>query len=169
MMTELLVKEVIAMKNRKKSPEIDNLCELVGEFIQYWGFKSIHGKIWFHLFLSQSPLDAKDLMQKLNISKALVSISLRDLLVYDVILEDKLSAEGTRTYIANSDVHTVVERVLRGREKVMMAKIKGSFQNLKQVSATELNEQDIQAKRLKELEKLISKGDKMLNTVMAII
>ncbi len=156
------------MKN-KKSPEIDNLCELVGEFIQYWGFKNIHGKIWFHLFLSQTPLDAKNLMEKLSISKALVSISIRDLLIYDVILEHGLSPDGTRTYVANSDVKAVVERVLRGREKVMMAKIKGSFQNLKQVSSVELSEQDIQSKRLKELEKLIGKGDKMLNTVMAII
>lgn len=156
------------MKN-KKCPEIDNLCELIGEFIQYWGFKNIHGKIWFHLFISQTPLDAKDLMARLNISKALVSISLRDLLIYDVIIEDKLSAEGTRTYIANSDIKTVVEQVLRSREKVMMGKIKGSFQNLKQVSSSELIDQDIQSKRLKELEKLISKGDKMLNTVMAII
>jgi DNA-binding transcriptional regulator GbsR (MarR family) len=156
------------MKN-KSCPEIDNLCELVGEFIQYWGFKNIHGKIWFHLFLSQTPLDAKDLMAKLHISKALVSISIRDLLIYDVILEDKLSAEGTRTYIANSDIKNVVERVLRGREKVMMSKLKGSFQNLKQVPASEISDHDIQSKRLKELEKLIGKGDKMLNTVMAII
>ena len=168
MITEIKLKEVTPLKP-KKSPEIENLCELVGEFIQYWGFKSIHGKIWFHLFLSQTPLDAKDLMQKLDISKALVSISLRDLLAYDVILEDQLSVAGTRTYVANSDVKNVVERVLRGREKVMMSKIKGSFQNLKEVTVSELSAQDIQAKRLKELEKLISKGDKMLNTVMALI
>jgi DNA-binding transcriptional regulator GbsR (MarR family) len=169
MMTVQIVREVSPMKSKKKSPEIDNLCELVGEFIQYWGFKSIHGKIWFHLYLSKTPLDAKDLMQKLSISKALVSISLRDLLIYDVILEDKLSAEGTRTYIANSDVKDVIERVLRGREKVMLGQIKGSFQNLLQVTSGELTEQDIEIKRVKELEKLISKGDKMLNTVMAIM
>jgi DNA-binding transcriptional regulator GbsR (MarR family) len=168
MMSEVYSTEVIRLKI-KKCPEIDNLSELVGEFIQYWGFKKIHGKIWFHLFLSQTPLDAKDLMAKLNISKALVSISLRDLLLYDVILEDKLSIEGTRTYIANSDIKTVVEQVLRAREKVMMGKIKGSFLNLKQISAADISEQDIQAKRLKELEKLISKGDKMLSTVMALI
>jgi DNA-binding transcriptional regulator GbsR (MarR family) len=168
MMSAVFNTEVPRMKN-KKCPEMDNLGELVGEFIQYWGFKSIHGKIWLHLFLSQTPLDAKDLMAKLNISKALVSISLRDLLLYDVILEDKLSSEGTRTYVANSDIKSVVEQVLRGREKVMMGKIKGAFQNLKQVSPQDIYEQDIQPKRLKELEKLISKGDKMLNTVMALI
>lgn len=168
MISEVFTTEVIPLKN-KKCPEIDNLCELVGEFIQYWGFKSIHGKIWLHLFLSQTPLDAKDLMEKLDISKALVSISLRDLMAYDVILEDKLSPNGTRTYIANSDIKSVIEQVLRGRERVMMGKIKGSFQNLKQISPSDILEQDIEPKRLKELEKLIGKGEKMLNTVMTII
>lgn len=154
---------------KTKCPEIDNLSELVGEFIQYWGFKSIHGKIWLHLYLSEYPLDAKDLMSRLSISKALVSISLRDLLLYDVILEDGIGPEGTRTYSANSDIKSVVEQVLRAREKVMMGKIKSSFQNLKEVPANELNALGVQTKRLKELEKLITKGDQMLNTVMAII
>ena len=154
---------------KKNCPEIDNLCELVGEFIEYWGFKNIHGKIWVHLFLSETPLDAKDLMERLEISKALVSISLRDLLYYDVIFEDKLSPLGTRTYIANADIKSVVEKVLRSREKVMMGKIKGSFHNLKQLPAKEIEVQNIQPKRLKELDKLITKGDKMLQTLMAII
>lgn len=168
MATALESIEVTYMKHRK-TPELDELCVHIGEFIEYWGFKSIHGKIWFHLFLSQTPLDAKALMQRLDISKALVSISLKELLLYDVIIEDKLSAEGTRTYVANSNVHDVIARVLRGREKVMMSKIKGSFENLKQVSPQEISRHDIQTKRLKELEKLINKGDKVLQTVIALI
>ena len=46
-------------------PELDELAEFVGEFIQYWGFKRIHGKIWAHLFLSEVPLDATTLVSSL--------------------------------------------------------------------------------------------------------
>ncbi len=163
--------EITEVKYLKKykCPEIDDLSELIGEFIQYWGFKSIHGKIWIHLYLSTEPLDAKALMNRLNISKALVSISLRDLMLYDVVLEDMVSSEGTKTYTANTDVKGVIERVLRGREKIMMGKIKGSFQNLKDAPASELAAMGVQTKRVRELEKLITKGDQMLATVMAII
>lgn len=153
----------------KTIPELENLSELVGEFMEYWGFKKIHGKIWLHIYLSEHPLDAKDLMARLKISKALVSISIRDLLEFDVIFEGNLSAEGTRTYTANRDTKAVLERVLRGREKVMMSKIKGSFQNLKQISTQEIAIHSLHPQSIKDLEKLINKGDKMLSTLMAII
>jgi DNA-binding transcriptional regulator GbsR (MarR family) len=154
---------------KKGIPEIEHLSELVGEFIEYWGFKKIHGKIWLHIYLSDTPLDAKALMERLHISKALVSISLKDLLIYDVILEGPLSDSGTRTYLPNRDISKVIQQVLRGREKVMMGKIKGAFQNLKDIPEKDSKDQHIRAQSFKELEKLISKGDKLLNTVMALI
>lgn len=153
----------------KPLPEIDNLCELVGEFIEYWGFKKIHGKIWVHVFMSEKPLDAKDLIRLLSISKALVSITIKDLLEYEVILESNLSAEGTRTYVANQDIGYVIQRVLRKREKVMMGKIKSSLDNLKNISHQDMTENNINPERIKDVGKLVNKGDKMLSTVMAII
>jgi DNA-binding transcriptional regulator GbsR (MarR family) len=150
-------------------PELEYLAELVGEFIEYWGFKKIHGKIWLNLYLSDAPLDAAALIAKLNVSKALISISIKDLLDFEVIIEHGLSSEGTRIYTANPDLHTVISRVLRQREKVMMGKIQAAFSQLKNISKEEISINKIEFSRVKELDRFIKNGEKGLNTLMAIL
>ena len=88
--------------------ELDALAEQVGEFIQYWGFKKVHGRIWTHLWLSDHPLDAGDLGKRLQISKALVSMSIADLLEYDVIQEVGRGEQGTTLYRSNPDQTQVI-------------------------------------------------------------
>lgn len=156
------------MKNNNL-PELDYLADLVGEFIQYWGFKKIHGKIWLNLYLSDTPLDASALMSKLNVSKALISISVRDLLDFNVILEEGLSKDGTRLYSANPDLSIVINHVLRQREKVMMGKIQAAFTQLKKISKEEISSNKIEISRMKELDKFIRTGEKGLDTLMAIL
>ena len=150
-------------------PELEYLADLVGEFIEYWGFKKIHGRIWLNLYLSDCPLDAAALMAKLNVSKALISISIKDLLEFEVIIEHGLSPEGTRIYGANPDLHTVISHVLRQREKVMMGKIQAAFLQLKNISKEEISTNRIEFSRVKELDRFIKNGEKGLNTLMAIL
>jgi DNA-binding transcriptional regulator GbsR (MarR family) len=150
-------------------PEVEYLAELVGEFIQFWGFKKIHGKIWLHLYLNEQPMDAAALMAKLNVSKALISISLNGLLDFDVIIEEGLSEGGTRLYVANPNLNSVVNHVLRQREKIMMGKIQAAFSQLKKVSKEEISNNKIVASRIKDLDKFIKNGEKGLNTLMAIL
>lgn len=125
-------------------PELEDLANEVGDFICYWGFKKIHGKIWSHIFLSEEPLDAGQLMQRLGVSKALISLSLNDLLRYDVIAEAAKSARGTQTYVANPDVLDVILNVLRRRERKMLAKAETSHKML-----TSLNPESLKRARLK--------------------
>jgi DNA-binding transcriptional regulator GbsR (MarR family) len=157
------------MSRRQTTQEVDQLADLIGEFIQYWGFKKIHGRIWFTIFTSPRPLDAQDLMNKLKISKALVSISIKDLLYHEVLIESSLSPLGTRTYVANPDIRSVIEQVLKKREKIMLAKIKTAFQDLKRLTPKELEEHQLHDESLKEMDRLIHRGEKMLKTLMALI
>lgn len=150
-------------------PELEYLAGLVGDFIEYWGFKKVHGQIWLHLYLSESPLDAADLMRKLSISKALVSISVNSLLAYNVIQEEGLSANGTRLYSANPDLQSVITCVLRQREKVMMGKIQAAFNQLKQAPKEQMIEGKIEMRRMKDLDRFIKNGEKGLNTLMVIL
>lgn len=55
-------------------PELEDLANEVGDFICYWGFKKIHGRLWTHIYLARVPLDAGQLMQRLKVSKALISL-----------------------------------------------------------------------------------------------
>ena len=131
-------------------PELEDLANEVGDFICYWGFKKVHGRIWTHIYLSHSPLDAGQLMQRLRVSKALISLSINDLLKYDVVLESGKSARGTQTYIANPDVVDVILNVLRRRERKMLTQAETSHRLLKALNPeakarTRLHEQRVEA------------------------
>ncbi len=131
-------------KIRWKNPELEDLAEQVGEFIRYWGFKKVHGKIWVHLFLSKDPLDAADLMARLKISKALASMSLQELVDYGVILNQGKGAKGTVVYRANPNVMEAILNVLRSRERKMLARIQASFKSVKKASDKEIDGEKVE-------------------------
>lgn len=123
-----------SLKPQKQLPsELFQLEKVVGEFMHYWGFKAIHGRIWTHLFVSSSPLDSLELMRRLQVSKGLMSLALRDLLDYDVILSDHVGKHGTTFYKANPDIIKVISNVLKKRELEMLKKAHQSALKLKNI------------------------------------
>jgi len=52
------------MTNEKIEEKKKRLADSVGDFIRYWGFKEVHGRIWVHIYLSDNPITAKELTQK---------------------------------------------------------------------------------------------------------
>jgi DNA-binding transcriptional regulator GbsR (MarR family) len=108
------------------SPTFLELAEKVGSFIEYWGFKQVHGKIWTLIFLSPQPVDANFLKDSLKISKALTSMSLKDLLYYNVIEEVAKDKPGTQKYRMNPDITQVILDIINKRELKMLEEIQGS-------------------------------------------
>lgn len=146
------------MKEQDTLPELHELAEQIGEFIHYWGFKRVHGRIWTHLFLAKKPLDAADLVRQMSISKALVSISLRELLDYEVIQEVGKSPRGTNLYRTNPDILSVILSVLRQREKRMLSRVQAAHESLGRVSDEDRERTGMNPKHLDQLGALISKG-----------
>ena len=154
---------------RPKVPvELQDLAIQVGRMIHYWGFKEVHGRIWTHLFLAKSPLDAAEIMKRLSISKALVSISLADLLKYEVILEAGKSAQGTLLYRASPEVGTVILRVLRQREQKMLAQTMAAFEQVRKLAPEVKAEWDLGPKNLKELGDLIQFAEGGLDDLLSL-
>lgn len=108
-------------------PELQRTADLIGEFIEYWGFKRVHGRIWAHLYLSGEALNTRQLVQLLQVSNALVCNSVAELLHYKVILEAGKGRNGVLQYRANPDVGRVVAGVLRSRELKLLAEIQASY------------------------------------------
>lgn len=125
------------MSENRRLPELEDLSEQIGEFIHYWGFKRVHGRIWTHLFLAARPLDAADLVRQMRISKALISISLRELLEYDVIQHAGRSDRGTHLYRTNADILSVILNVLRQRERRLISRVMAAQDALTRVDPAE--------------------------------
>lgn len=149
-------------------PELEELASEVGEFICYWGFKKIHGRIWTHIYLAEHPLDAGQLMQRLKVSKALISLSLNDLLKYDVILESGKSTRGTQTYIPNPDVLDVILNVLRRRERKMLTKAETSHKLLSSLSEESQKRARLSKDRIAALGKMIHQAQNALSSLLEL-
>ena len=149
-------------------PELEDLATEVGDFICYWGFKKIHGRIWTHIYLTGEPLDAGQLMQRLRVSKALISLSLNDLLRYDVILDAGKSARGTQLYAANSDVLDVILNVLRRRERKMLAKADTGHRMLSSIGADQMNRARLDPERIAALGRIIHQAQNALVSLLEL-
>lgn len=155
--------KTLLMKKRLDgvAPELDELAEQVGEFMRYWGFKKIHGKIWLHLFLAAEPLDAGRLMKRTGVSKALMSITLKDLVDYRVIEIVGESDRDTTLYKANPDLMEAIFHVLRTREQKMVSHIHASWEQVKRLGH-DAEGVKIDAGRVNELGEFVDAGRKML-------
>jgi DNA-binding transcriptional regulator GbsR (MarR family) len=140
-------------------------CKIV---MRYWGFKVIHGRIWTHIFLSKKPLDAGTLMERFGLSKALMSLSLNDLLRHKVILEGPKSDKGTQTYTANPEILDVILNVLRRREKRMLAQIRSAHSLLSSVTDKHKAQVEINTDRLDHLGRMVTHAESTLDTILEL-
>jgi len=106
------------------------LAESVGEFIKYWGFKEIQGRIWVYIYLSKNPITATDLTEKLGVTKGLVSIALSEMLAYQVIEKVNLGSAKSPGYQSSTDLVQVIYNVLRNRELKLTTKILDNVESL---------------------------------------
>ena len=148
--------------------ELDDLANEVGEFIRYWGFKKIHGRIWTHIYLSAQPVDAGYLTRKLKVSKALISLSLNELLKYQVITEVGKSSRGTTTYISNPNLLDVILSVLRNRESKMLSRARESFDKLSTKGVQELQSGQINQEKLESIGRMIQQAQNGLSSLLEL-
>jgi len=142
--------------------ELKALEETVGHFMHYWGFKKIHGRIWVHLFTSSIALDSSELMQRLRVSKGLMSLAIRDLLEHNVILPDHSGRHGTTYYRANPDLHGVITGVLRKRELPMLEESRKSCLALIKLKKSKIEEMQLDPSRVEAVLDLTQSAQALL-------
>ncbi len=93
------------------------VADAVGALMELWGFRRQLGRIWAVLFLSERPLAAPDLCQRLGISTGLLSMSLQELRRWGVVRGVAVAGDRKEHYQAETSVWRMVRRVLAEREK----------------------------------------------------
>lgn len=135
--------------------QIQRLAGLVGHFIRYWGFRNIHGEIWTVMYLSRRALSGADLVEMLEVSKALVSPALKELESEGLIRLAQSENSKTKRYEAVDDVVQVIRDVLERREKPMIGEIMNRYQSLKKDSGAE---SELNSERLEKLGSMIERA-----------
>lgn len=147
------------MKSKESVSELRRLSHAVGEFIRYWGFRKVHGAIWTQLYLSKQPLSGTDLASRLELSKALISPALTELIDWKLILQVDGPNEKTKLYVAEEDVSAVIRYVLKRREAKIMEKITA---HLKAVEKKGLTNQGINESRYESMVTMVDSAQMML-------
>lgn len=104
------------------------VADAVGALMELWGFRRQLGRIWAVLFLSDRPLAAPDLCDRLRISTGLLSMSLAELRRWGVVRPVEVPGDRKEHFEAETNVWRLVARVLREREKKAVEQALAAFE-----------------------------------------
>jgi len=145
--------------------QLATVANSIGDFIEYWGFKSIQGRIWSLVFLSDQPISTPEIVETLGVSKASVSIGINDLIERELIESSGKIKNGAVTYTPTPNAGAVVRKVLRERELKLIASAETHLNQLFSMSDTELSTQNISQAKLRQLLELTQASKKMVTNL----
>lgn len=102
------------------------VADAVGAFIEYWGFKAIHGRIWTVLALHGAPLPQTEVARLLGVSRSLVSTAISELVDFGLVRP--INDHRNAPYEAVLDVWPTISDVLREREWMLLETIRQSLE-----------------------------------------
>ena len=102
--------------NESSQQAILRVADVVGQLIEFWGFKRNMGRLWCILFLEKAPLSAAELAQRLSLSSGTISMTLAELSKWGVVKKAWVPGERRDYYEPETDIWKMVSRVLRERE-----------------------------------------------------
>lgn len=107
-----------ASLNRDLAIVHDSMLDGLGQLSAYFGFSKVMGQLYGALLLSPEPLSLDDLMERLDISKASVSMNMRTLEHMGMVRQVWVRGGGGRRkyYEAETDFWQIIANILSGRE-----------------------------------------------------
>ena len=116
-------------------------ADAVGALMELWGFRRQLGRLWAVLFLSERPLAAPELCDRLGISTGLLSMSLAELRRWGVVRGVAVAGDRKEHFEAETNVWRMVRRVLAERERraleealrtfeAALAEVRGALQDV---------------------------------------
>jgi len=93
------------------------VSDAIGRLMQFWGFKRNMGRVWTVLYLSERPLTAQDLRERLGLSTGAVSMTVTELVRWGVVKKVWIQGERREHFAAEGNLWKMISRVLRERER----------------------------------------------------
>lgn len=112
----------MADKNNGTQPDAtlqavqDSMLDGLGQLSDYFGFSKVMGQLYGALLLSPTPLSLDDLVERLDISKANVSMNLRTLEHMGMVRQAWVRGGRRKYYEAETDFWQIIANILSGRE-----------------------------------------------------
>ena len=94
------------------------VSDSIGRLIEFWGFTLNMGRLWAILYLSDQPLSAPEIQERLQLSSGAVSMTLNELTRWGVVKKVWLQGERRDHYAAEGNFWKMISRVFNERERV---------------------------------------------------
>jgi DNA-binding transcriptional regulator GbsR (MarR family) len=151
-------------------------ADAVGALMELWGFRRQLGRIWTVLFLSERPLAAPELCERLQISTGLLSMSLAELRRWGVVRSVAIAGDRKEHFEAETHVWRLVRRVLAERERkaveAALASVEAAIGDLREAIAGSAGDPRLRSMarfRMERLEQLASLCRVGLSILKALI
>ena len=143
----------------------------LGEISRFWGFSSVMGQIYGLMYLTNGPIAAETIMQKLGISKGNVSINVRNLDRWGMIRKIRKPGDRKEYYEVETDfirifINMLMERKNRDFDRSLrtvancLEELKGADKNKETVFIRE---------RLVHMEKFFKMLDASVSTFLKLV
>jgi DNA-binding transcriptional regulator GbsR (MarR family) len=147
------------------------VSDAIGRLMVLWGFKRNMGRVWTLLYLSDEPLGAHVLRERLQLSAGAISMTLSELARWGVVRKVFRRGDRHDYYEAESSLWKMISRVLRERER---AEVVQAIEALEDALAALSRRDDdpetprrrVQAERIEQLLELAKLGRSMLDAVI---
>jgi len=146
------------------------VSDAIGRLMVLWGFKRNMGRVWTLLYLSNEPLTAYVLRERLQLSAGAISMTLNELARWGVV--HKVWRQGDRHdyYEAESSLWKMISRVLRERELSevdhTIEALEDALSSLSRRSGADANRSQTQRLRIEQLLELARLGRSMLDALI---
>jgi DNA-binding transcriptional regulator GbsR (MarR family) len=109
--------------------------DAVGNVIEFWGFKHNQGRVWALLYLRATSMTATQLEDELGLSKGAVSMLVRDLERWGVVVRIRQPGTGAWHFRAETDLVRMVSRVIQEREGAFITRIRTDLEEARRLAA----------------------------------
>lgn len=147
------------------------VSDAIGRLMVLWGFKRNMGRVWTLLYLSDEPLTAHVLRERLQLSAGAISMTLSELARWGVVRKVFLQGDRHDYFEAESSLWKMISRVLRERERAEVVLAIEALEDA--LDALKRREDDpasarvqVQTDRITQLLELARLGRSMLDAVI---
>ena len=155
----------------------DSMLDGLSQLLDYFGFSKVMGQLYGVLLLSPEPLSLDDFMDRLDISKASVSMNMRTLehlgMVRQVWVRGKT---GRRKYYeAETDFIQIVTNILNGREMrdvdralhVLQDNMNLLFDSMPRMSVDDKDIAELYVERITQMQTLFRFAQLVITSILA--
>lgn len=140
--------------------------DAVGNFIEFWGFKHNHGKVWTCLYLRGEPMSSAEIQRTLSLSKGAVSMITRELERWGVIHRVRIETSSSWHFVAEDDLMQMIGRVLKERESDMVARIETDLAKAEEIAK---ETPDVPEERIERLHRIHAISQKVGESIGTFI